>query len=182
MTQYTEAWELRREALTSLLGPADPTVLTSARPIYLGGFADVMTFRHFVPGLTYVTGGLTGVSAVDQKRNAAGRGYELMICTPREERWAANLISKLARYTLDAALNPSETMDCPILPGSTLKALLFASPGKGPFAFGGEEHDLLLCIGITPGELKVCRTIGSAEVLEDLKAKNVFPWTDTGRG
>jgi Suppressor of fused protein (SUFU) len=182
MANYVDAWRLRLEALTSLLGPADSTVLTSARPLYLGGSADVMTFRQFGPGLTYVTGGLTGVAGIDQKPAATGRNYELMICTPREEPWAATLVSRLARYTLDATLNPGETMDCPIFPGSRLNALLFASPDlKTPFVFGGHEYELRLCIGITPRELEACRATGSAEVLDDLRARNVFPWTDTGR-
>jgi hypothetical protein len=105
-----------------------------------------------------------------------------MICTPREEGWAAHLLSTLARYTLDSVLNSGDTMDCPILPGSSLKALLFTGAElKGPLAFDEAEYDVLLCIGITPAELKVCQTTGSAGVLEDLKARNIFPMTDIER-
>jgi hypothetical protein len=177
-----DAWRSRLDALTRLLGAADSSVLTSAPPLYLGGAADVMTFRQFVPGVTYVTGGLTGVDRVDQKRNANGRNYELMICTPHEERWAANLISRLARYTLETALNAGETMDCPLFPRSSLSALLFASSKlPGPFRFDGVDYELLLCIGITPRELSRCRDSGSAVVVEELETRKVFPFTDIAR-
>jgi len=182
MAKYLEAWQLRLDALRSLLGPEDPRVFTAVPPLYLGGGADVMTFRNHLPGVVYITGGLTGVDGTEQRHNQQGHTYELMICTPQEARWAARLISQLARYTFDAALNPGETMDCPVLPGSSIKALLFASPKlPGPLRFGGAEHDVLLCVGITPDELRRCRTTGSEAVLADLESRSIFPFTDVDR-
>ncbi len=182
MAEYMEAWRLRLEALEALLGPKDPQVLTAAPPLNLGGGADVMTFRKYVPGLAHVTGGLTGVTGINPLPNQRGRTYELMICMPREEPWAAKLISQLARYTFDAALNPGETMDCPVFPGGRLKGLLFASPAlRAPFQFGGTNFDLLLCLGITADELRRCRSKGSTGVVADLEARGVFPFTDVTR-
>ena len=73
-------------------------------------------------------------------------------------------------------------MDCPVFPGGRLKGLLFASPSlRAPFAFGGAEFDLLLCLGITTEELRRCGRAGSREVLTDLEARGVFPFTDVLR-
>jgi len=173
---------MRREGLSRLLGAPDDTVLTSPRPLYLGGFADVLTFRNFVQGVTYVTGGLTGVDGTRQRPNADGRNYELMICTRADERWASGLISRLAPYTMQTAINPGETMDCPAFPDSELTGLLFASPHlPAQFTFGGTQYDLLLCIGITAPELSRCRRDGSAPVLRTLEEQHVFPFTDLRR-
>ena len=182
MAQYMQAWKARLECLERILGPAEKRVLTSPRPLYLGGFADVMIFRHFVPGVAYVTGGLTGVDGVPQGKNARGRQYELMICTPDEDSRAATLVSRLARYTLDAALNEGETMDCPVFPGSAITGLVFTAPElREALSFGGEAFDLLLCMGITSGELTQARSTGSDAVIAELKASKVFPYTDSRR-
>ena len=182
MAQYMQAWKARLKCLERMLGAADGRVLTSPRPLYLGGFADVMVFRHFVRGVTYVTGGLTGVDGIAQRKNAAGRSYELMICSPEEDPRAATLISRLARYTLDAALNPGETMDCPVFPGSAITGLVFTAPEiREALSFGGEAFDLLFYMGITSGELTQARSTGSDAVIAELKASKVFPYTDSRR-
>jgi hypothetical protein len=62
----------------------------------------------------------------EQVQNDLGN-YELMICHRDDEPWGANVISRLAYYTLEAKLNPGETMDIgSALPDdSTLAAFLF---------------------------------------------------------
>jgi hypothetical protein len=150
-------------------------------PLYLGGDADVLTFRHFVPGFTYVTSGLTGVDDIPQRRSRFGN-YELMICTRDDAPWAAGIISSLARYTLDARLEDGETMDYPMFPSKRLSALLFAQPpGMGLFSFGGSDYHCLLCIGITAKELRRCHDQGSAPVIATLKQVGVFPFTSLDR-
>jgi hypothetical protein len=181
VSDYIEAWQLRLDALSSILGPADTSVLTSPVPLYLGGSADVLTFRHFVRGVTYVTGGLTGVDGVEQMANASGN-YELMMCTRTDEDWAPSIISRLAAYTLEAELQRGETMDCSLFPESELAALLFCDPPKPiRFTFEGTEYGCLLCVGITARELEHCQEHGSETVLETLKSSNVFPFTDLHR-
>jgi hypothetical protein len=182
MSDYLEVFAQRREALSKLLGPADEAVMTPAVPIYLGGSAEVLTFRGYVKGVTYVTAGLTGgVADVPQVPNRKGE-YELMICTPTEEPRAAKLISMLSRYTLEAELNPGETMGCPPISGSEIKALLFAEPEvRGPFELRGKQYGLLLCVGITGPELDGAMKGSSEELLAAMKQENVFPFTDFAR-
>ena len=100
----------------------------------LGGFADVLAFPQYVPGMTYVTADLTG-EGVGQLPSSFGN-YELMVCVREELSRAADLISRLARYTCEAELEAGETMDLPdFFPGSVIKALLFAHPSDAPVQF-----------------------------------------------
>ena len=94
---------------------------------------------------------------------------------------AADLISRLARYTCEATLEAGETMDLGTLFGedSTIRGLLFAHPGEQPahFAFLGNCYGLLLCIGITAEELAFKHANGSDGLLAALKQQGVFPYT-----
>jgi hypothetical protein len=189
MANYMDVWKFRRPALEAIFGRAEPNIHVAVPPIYDGGGADVLAFRGFVPGVTYVTSGLTGpVESIIQKPSPSLGNYELMICLPGGGAWAANLISFLARYTLQAELNPGETMDLPpaevpALKGTSIAALLFAEPDlKGKmFKFAGRQFGLLLCMGITARELKAVKRDGSTLLLRGLKRKGIFPYTDPSR-
>ena len=144
----------------------------------MGGAADVVFFRRHIPGRVSVTSELIGCD--EQIPNRFGV-YELMICHRDDEAWGPNLISQLAHYTLEAELNPGETMDIgpATPPGSTIAALLFLEYAR--FTVRGKQAGLLLCLGITKDELKVCRKGRHQEIVEALKKANVFPYTDLSR-
>jgi hypothetical protein len=182
-SDWEKLWNERKKRMEALLGRADNEVLHSVVPLFLGGGADVLCFKKYVRGFTYVTSELTGSS--DQPPNKNG-SYELMICTWNQENWAANLISRLASYTFESRLNPGETMDIgSAMPkGSKIVALLFTEPElkkKNRFKVDKQSCSLLLCIGITKDELKLCLTGGTKELLQKLKNNNVFPYTHLKR-
>lgn len=104
-----------------------------------------------------------------------------MICHRDDEDWGPNLISRLAYYTLEEKLEPGETMDIgPAAPdGSTIAALLFLEYAR--FKVRGKKAGLLLCIGITADELKMCRKGRRADVEQALKKARVYPYTDLYR-
>lgn len=116
----------------------------------------------------------------DQIPNDQGN-YELMICERDDSDWGGSFISRLAQYTLEARLNPGETMDVgPALPdGSTLSAMLFLDYAR--FNVLGRDCGLLLCLGITADELAACRNGRTPEVEAALKASAVYPFTDQNR-
>ncbi|MDR3402586.1 MAG: suppressor of fused domain protein [Chthoniobacter sp.] len=175
---WKRIWDARLAALESILGKSADTVGHAVVPFYLGGTADVLSFPHYVPGFTFVTADLTGED-VGQKPNSLGN-YELMICTRSDFPRASDLISKLARYTCDAVLEPGQSMDLATFFGdSTLQALLFTHPTESPaqFTLEGQPCGLLLCIGITKDELEFKKANGSAALLEKLHAAGVFPYT-----
>jgi Suppressor of fused protein (SUFU) len=176
--EWEKIWNARQVGLARVFGDASNTVFHATVPFYLGGFADVLWFPSYIPGATYVTAEMTGED-VGQRRSTLGN-YELMICTQQELPKAADLVSKLARYTCDATLEPEHTMDVPDYFGdSTIRALLFTHPRDEPvrFEFLDQSYGLLLCIGITAPELAFARSVGANELLRLLNEHRVFPYT-----
>jgi Suppressor of fused protein (SUFU) len=175
---WQKTWDARLAALEHELGESDDKIATSPVPIYLGGGADVLTFKRHVDGVAYVTAGLIGDGS--QQQTEIGE-YELMMCFRKENDWAPSLLSRLAPYTFETALKPGETMDiAPAMPeNSTIAALLFVSYRQ--FKVDDANAGILLCIGITESELAQCRAIGPDVVISRLKDSGVFPFTDTER-
>jgi hypothetical protein len=143
-----------------------------------GGGADIIYFRKHVKGIVSVTSELIGRD--DQVENNLGN-YELMVCHRDEEDWGPDLISRLAYYTLEAKINPGETMDMgeAVPENSTVAALLFFD--YGTFKVRKRKAGLLLCVGITADELKLCRAGKRDKVEQTLKAAKVYPFTDLYR-
>jgi hypothetical protein len=175
---WQRLWDARLAALRSVLGPSDVRILTSPIPFYLGGSADVLTFRQHTEGVCYVTAGIIGDGC--GKPNELGQ-YELMICLREPAEWAPNLISNLAKYTTEAVLKPGDTMDiAPALPQPTrLEHLLFVPYAK--IAVEDEEAAVMLCLGITSDEYDCARKQGSEVIVDRLKQANVYPFTDLAR-
>lgn len=175
---WENVWNARVSALTPMLGRPADSVFHAPVPMYLGGFADVLSFPDYVPGMTYVTAELTGED-VGQLPTSLGN-YELMVCVREESPRAADLISRLARYTCDAVLEPGESMDLQdFFDDSVIEALLFTHPGEQPlqFEFLGQRYGLLLCIGITGAELAFKQAHGAEQLLARLRERGVFPYT-----
>lgn len=170
-----QLWDVRLNALEGELGKSEEQMLTSAVQLYLGGGADVLTFRQHIDGDVYVTAGLIG----DGGQQAADLGqYELMMCSRESSDWMPGLLSRLAPYTFQAALRAGETMDiAPAMPtGSSIAALLFVPYRE--FTVNESPAAVLLCIGITRAELNHCRVHGHEKLLQALKADGIFPFTD----
>ncbi|QDV23858.1 suppressor of fused domain protein [Aureliella helgolandensis] len=179
---WTLWWDARLAAMESLLGKAHDTVGHGTIPFSigaeLGGTADIVYFHNHVDGIVSATAELIGNA--DQVPNSLGN-YELVICSRNDDDWGTDLIGQLAHYTLEAALEPHQTMDIgPATPdGSTIAAFLFCDYGK--FTVRDQDAGLILCIGITAPELEACRN-GSRERVESLlKSNDVFPFTDLYR-
>jgi hypothetical protein len=94
----------------------------------------------------------------------------------------------LALATLDTAFNPGETCDIGETPqGSLLSGFLFSEYAR--FRVNDRDCGLLLCIGITQPELRLChkkpnlfaRARGPARLEEMLRTSGVFPVTDFSR-
>ena len=175
-------WDARVAALESLLGKCDGTVYHSPPPLHLDGYADVLRFRRFLAGVTYVTCDLIGNPR--HVPNDAG-SYELMMCTREDNKWAPAVLSRLAKYTYDAAVHVGDTMDLAhaVPRRSTLAALLFARPpiAAPQFEVLGKPASLVLCVGITADEFATCKSHSSPDVLRALEERGVFPYTELRR-
>ena len=163
------------------LGKQHTIVIHSLIPFEIGfesgGAADVYMYKNHLQGTVFVTGDLIGKK---QKSSDAGN-FEFMIIHKAEERWGAKLISKLAYYTLDSSINSGETMD--IGPFSeknnSIKAIIFDKYFQ--FSIGFKKYGLMLIIGITQDELEWAMKNGALKLLEKLKEKQVYPFTDLNR-
>lgn len=175
-------WTACVGSLEDLLGKSDGTVYHIDGHLHRDGFADVLRFRNYIPGIAYVTCGLIGNER--QVPNRWGH-YELMMCTKEENEWAPAMLSRLSHYTYDAALQPGDTMDLGTSrpPDSDISALIFARPDPPAdnFAVLNTPANLILCIGITADEFAACKNFGSGVMLRMLKEKGVLPFTVTRR-
>jgi len=104
-----------------------------------------------------------------------------MICVRSDCNWAPNLISNLARYTIDAVLEPNETMDIgPALPAPTkLVSFLFLPYVK--VNVDGKDASVMLCLGITADELTFIREHDIQDLVSRLKETGNYPYTDLSR-
>ena len=179
---WERIWDARIEGLARVFGEPSDTVLHSPTPFELGGFADVVSFPHHQPGVTYVTAELTGED-VGQLPNLSGH-YELVVCTKQELKRAGDLISLLARYACQSVLEKGDTMDLKTFFGeSSIRGLVFSQleDEKATFEFLGQRYGLLLCIGITSDELAFGRAKGTRHLLSSLRESGVFPYTIPNR-
>lgn len=175
-------WDARVAAIEGVLGTSDDLVRHSVVPFFfgpeMGGGADAITFRAHLPGIVAVTSELIGID--DQVRNRLGN-YELMICQRDDITWGAGIISRLAHHTLQAKLDPGETIGIGSATpdGSMIEAFLFFDYAR--FEVRGRRAGLLLCVGITEDELQACREGRRDEVEAALKSAGVYPFTDLSR-
>jgi Suppressor of fused protein (SUFU) len=180
--EWTLWWDARVKAMESVLGKSANTVGHGVIPFQfgaeMGSAADIVYFRNHLDGVVAATSELIGCD--DQQPNEQGN-YELMICSRANDDWGPNIICQLAHYTLEAVLNPGETMDIgPATPdGSSIAAFLFCDYGR--FKVRDRNAGLLLCVGITANELSECRVGNRLRVETALKDAGVFPFTDLYR-
>jgi hypothetical protein len=176
--EWKQTWDARKTALESVLGAAEDSVLHAFLPFHLGGQADVLTFRKHIAGRVAATCELLGEPS--QKPNLQGT-YELAIAHRDESDWGPNIISKLARYTCDAVLQPGQTMDIgpAVPPQSSISGFFFDDFKR--MKFKGADAGLLLCIGLTADELAACKQGKRQMVYDALVAQKVFPYTDLFR-
>jgi len=172
----------RLAAMEKAFGSSADVVLHAIVPFDFGfdagGRADVVQFKDRIDGTIYATCDLMGRR--DQIANALGT-YELAICHRSHEDWGVAVISALAYYTLDARVDPGQTMDLgPSAPkGSRITAFLFDPLAS--IEVMGQRAGVLLCIGITSDELAACRRGMHERVLAALKAEGAYPFTDLDR-
>ena len=175
---WKQMWDARKASLESVLGPADDTVLHAVVPFHLGGQADVLAFRKHIAGRVSATCELLGEPS--QKKNLQGT-YELVIADRDGKDWGPNVISKLARYTCDAVLQPGQTMDIGTAVPAKSKITGFFFDDYKRMKFDGKDAGLLLCIGLTADELAACKQGKRQKVYDALVAQKVFPYTELFR-
>ena len=197
LQSWSVIWDSRVTGLESLLGPSGDRVfhaiISIARSTEVGS-SDVLEFKMPGEGRRYVTADLTGVAKRHQIPSRVLGHYEVMICTRKPSRWAAEFVAGMgARATTWDELNPYETMGMydditgedlsMFAKGIPLHAMVLCESDTSPRHFFalGRKYGLLLYVGIFASELAFARSAGVAELVELLKKHAVYPYTDYGR-
>lgn len=72
LQEWARIWDARTSALINIFGPLDENLVHSSIPLSRGGGADVLIFREYIDGFTYVTSDLTGPSYQGQIETEIG--------------------------------------------------------------------------------------------------------------
>lgn len=163
----------------------------------------VLRFPSFVPGVTYVTAGLSGPKSVHEQlvalhpefetvsptpTNRKPFAFELMLCVRKPEKWAPELLLALARGAVTyrerfglethqrlASLRKIDVRSA-ILRHDRCAGVLFTAPPlpSRSFSLGAATCRLLLVLGLTDDE------VGKASA-SGLRKFSVYPYTDPDR-
>lgn len=195
--EEVDKWNEEKSALMEqMLGKEHDMVMHAMIPYRLGGGLDLYYYPHGRPGTAIATKELC--ETPDQgSSNLVFNQYELVMFTrqPLDLDAASNedtpfgrihsrinaILNCIALYSAEAELNPRETCEFPedmeVLGGG---CLIF--DGLSPD--GDEETSdfgLLVLIEIFRSELEFARANSGAELLERLKAKGHYPYSDLDR-
>ena len=170
--------DARVAAMECVLGSSGTAPDCRVNPSESNPQVEIIFFRNHLDGVVVATSGLIGCD--NQILNDQGN-YELVICCREDDEWGPLAIRSVADYTLRSALNPGETMNIDWMTpdGSSIVAFLFCDFGR--FEVRDREAGLLLCLGITAGELSQCRNGKRRQVESTLKDAGVYPFTDLSR-
>ena len=192
-----QSWYDDKSAMmVSILGEEHDMVMHAIIPYALGGSLDLYYYPNGVPG--------TGI-ATKELADGPGEGpsndvydcYELVMFT----RYPVNLdsaddegtefgqvhspirtmLNQIAPYSAQATLNPGETCEFPAeMPDVGGRCLIFDAysphPGDEPAPFG-----MMALIEVFQSEMVYAREMGGAALLEKLKAKGHYPYSDMER-
>jgi|ERR1044071_173458 hypothetical protein len=199
VAEYTRHYEAKQKALEKILGPMHHTVGHAIIPFQLGGAMDMYYFPNGIAGTGFATMELIAPDGSGPKPNRIGT-YELVAFTKlvmpaqeakpgeadpfnRMERRICGILSALGRYSYEAVLNPEETCEVPGEEGQPNKCLILDEYRKdeASFEIDGKKHCLLLCVEVFRSEMEYAMNQGSACVLEKLREKGCYPYSDLDR-
>ncbi len=150
-------------------------------------------FTNAIPGTACVTMELIEPDGSGPKPNRIGT-YELIAFTKHKystEKHSpfnktngrlCGIFTTLGHYSYEAVLNPKETCEIPMSQNETVCLILDEYKKDGvDFEINGRRHCLLLCIEVFRSELEYAMKHGSAVVLNRLKEKGHYPYSDLDR-
>jgi hypothetical protein len=195
--EIADQWHERKSALMEeALGKEHDMVMHALIPYALGGGLDLYYYPNGVPGTAVATKELSD-SPGEGSTNGVYDCYELVMFTRRsldldaaqdeatEFGRAHHVINAvlncIAPYSAQATLNPNETCEFPDeMPTVGGRCLIFDGYSLYP-EDGSAEFGLLAIIEIFRSEMEYAREYGGAALLERLKAKGHYPYSDMDR-
>lgn len=190
-------WDEHKSALMeSVLGQEHDMVSHAWIPFAVGGALDLYYYPNGIPGTGIATKELS-TSPTEGSSNEFHRTYELVMFTRRTldlavaedtqtEFGAAHwnlqtILNLIARYSLEAALNPHDTCEFPEdMDDVGGKCLIFDD-----YACISDDvadrFGLLLIIEVHRSEMEFAREEGTEELIKRLKEAGYYPYSDLER-
>ena len=193
--EFERDYKLKEQGLENVLGAMHGIVGHAIIPFSIGGAVDMYYFTNGIKGTGFATMELLDPDGNGPKPNRIGT-YELVAFTrlnyndneenPTEfntiERRFCGIFTTIGNYSSQAVLNPFETIEVPNGTDENNCLILdkYAPEGK-EFAIGDRTHHLLLCLEVFRSEMEFARKNGSGKLIELLKEKGFYPYSDLDR-
>ncbi len=195
--EATQRWYDRKSVIMEgMLGKVHDIVMHAIIPYSVGGGLDLYYYANGVQGTCIATKELSELPG-EGSSNDVFQCYELVMFTKhRLDLDAANdeetafgrahsvmnsILGRIARYSSQATLNPNETCEFPAdVPTVGGRCLIF----DGYPSYCDDElaeFGLLAVIEVFRSEMAYARKNGGAKLLEKLKAKGHYPYSDMDR-
>lgn len=197
--QHEKHYQLVKAGLERVLGPMHDLVGHAIIPFAIGGTVDMYYFPTGIPGTGFATIELTEPDGSGPKPNRIGT-YELVSFTKHSmppaqkqrdmndpfnkiERRLCGIMTNTGFYSRMAILSPGDTCEVPVAEDEPNVCLIMDEykPDGKLFEVGGKRYCLLLCMEIFRSEMEYAMEHGSVIVLERLKKKGYYPYSDLDR-
>lgn len=198
--EYERHYEIKQAALERILGPMHNIVGHAIIPFQVGGAVDMYYFPNGIPGTGFATMELIEPDGSGPKPNNIGT-YELVTFTRQKipsSDWMEDenhpfndiftrmrgIMTSVGFYSFQAVLNPGETCEIPSGgEGEPNYCLIFDEYKQQgvEFEIDGKKHCLLLVIEVFRSEMEYAMENGSATVINKLKEKGYYPYSDLER-
>jgi len=193
--QYDQHYENKKRSLEELLGEMYPLVGHAIIPFQIGGTVDMYYFPNALDGTGFVTMELIQPDGSGPKPSTIGT-YEFIAFSKfrisdenakaafeKIERRLNGILTVLGNYSSEAQLNPLETVEVPVHEGKPYHCVIldeYRKPGVD-FRIGDKKHGLLLVIEVFRSEMEYAMKYGSASILNKMKEKGYYPYSDLDR-
>jgi hypothetical protein len=193
--EYEKDYETKSKGLESILGEMYGMVGHAIIPFSIGGAVDMYYFTKHIQGTGFATMELLDPDGNGPKPNKLGT-YELVAFTKEAynesseietpfnkiERRFCGIFTTIGNFSTQAILNPNETCEVPS-EGEENRCLVFDNyiHDEKEFSYGGRKHHLLLCLEVFRSEMEFARKNGTPKLLELMKEKKLYPYSDLDR-
>jgi hypothetical protein len=186
----------KNRELEKILGASHTLVNHAIIPFLAGGAVDMYFYPNALPGTAFATQELIQPDGTGPKPNNFGT-YELLAFTKHKvdelsekgsafnkiERRMCGIFTVIGAYSPEAVLNPKETLEIPGNEGQENKCVIMDEwdAKNTRFSILGKPHGLLLIMEVFRPEMEYAMKNGSDSVIEKLKSKGYYPYSDLDR-
>lgn len=194
--EWSKDYEDKKAGLERVLGKMNDIVGHAIIPFDAGGLVDMYYFPEGISGTGFATMELIKPDGTGSMPNKLGT-YELVSFTKETfnasegemlpfnsiERRLCGIMTTIGAYSFQVKLEPKDTVEVPGDEGQPNFYILLDEykPNGNEFKIGNRNHGLLLVVEVFKDEMDYAREIGSEKLIEKLKAKGHYPYSDLNR-